>query len=690
MATMTMTKTMTKTMTTEETPVNTMWTGKPQTLQKEFKYDQTDTKNMEILTNIITELESLPDIGYFDLRISHNSEQTPTSNSTIPNICQLDECIQLKSITDNLQKYHFFVNKAKGAFDDNKKNMHYSSSNTSTHRKTDMCYRSSYKNRRRRYITNKSTQVAKFKFSMGFRFFYWNYYKNNRTMKDDAHLWSQTYLGSPPANRGYFVTDWYVAIKYQNLKEELLNNGICHILLAQWDNLMIKAAKHKQTNTVREIFCPRQTTAVCYDLMYQCVMTLSHLVAQMVYCNYDTLQSKFSETYRLSTELSSTTETYCLSINETYASLKHRHSEYHFMGKLLRENVECFGMSMYDCDGVRVRLYHGLDQIFTFSTVAPYIKGPMSSTTDYAVAVNFAGHAGMVLEIGVDSEYWRVKWKQSQSDHDDRIACFDCRFLSDYVNEQEIFTIGGLYQSQFNTIIMVESAINYVYYIKGLKQMTYCMIDIYDYDMMPNSTMRHSANGNLLSGRADHEEQMVWRLLSHELHRYYPTGRHCYEFRGCPQYFRQILHNHCLNVRTIRFKNRRCDVRLLFLVYCYDYGWINLNKLLTVFPNTERILYDAQEKNLSFLTNVSIYHSTLSYIQNNIHSNIQQIEIIINKKYCAAMIHHIQMYRRDFRVYNFTIDVYVINNVYTGTNIGEIKSECKIIISRFGCISKYM
>eukprot|EP00483_Globobulimina_turgida_P001445 UN01447 len=205
--------------------------------------------------------------------------------------------------------------------------------------------------------------------------------------------------------------------------------------------------------------------------------------------------------------------------------------------------------------------------------------------------------------------------------------------------------------------MIAQSGINYVKYVKGLKQMTYSMIDIYDYDMMPNSTMVHSENGNLLSGRADSEEQMVWRLLSHELHRYYPTGRHCHEFQSCPEYFRQLLHNHCLNVTTIRFRNRRCDVRLLFLVYCYDYGWINLNKLLTVFPNTERILYNAQKKDLSFLTNVSVYHSILSFIQQNPHSHIEQIEIIIDERYSDAMRQHIQIYRPDFTFYNFRIDV---------------------------------
>eukprot|EP01084_Bolivina_argentea_P281294 481254_1 len=105
---------------------------------------------------------------------------------------------------------------------------------------------------------------------------------------------------------------------------------------------------------------------------------ISHLIAIMVYCNYDTLQQKFSETFRR------------LNAQETNEELKKKHSNYHYLARYLRECVECFGMQYKkETEENYMNVYHGVCKQFMFSSVYAFIKGPLSTTTDYAVAVNF-------------------------------------------------------------------------------------------------------------------------------------------------------------------------------------------------------------------------------------------------------------------------------------------------------------
>eukprot|EP01084_Bolivina_argentea_P115803 205865_1 len=135
-------------------------------------------------------------------------------------------------------------------------------------------------------------------YNFGVRYFYWDYYKNSCNLQDDAHLWSRTYLGAPEANKGYLIGYWYIAPKYMNLKEELINNQIACINTIQWKNLYTKSTLHVRTTKVKEMKCCRSESSVYYDIYPNSLFAMNHLIAMQAYCNFDTLSSKFSETYR--------------------------------------------------------------------------------------------------------------------------------------------------------------------------------------------------------------------------------------------------------------------------------------------------------------------------------------------------------------------------------------------------------
>eukprot|EP01084_Bolivina_argentea_P308452 533388_1 len=191
-------------------------------------------------------------------------------------------------------------------------------------------------------------------FSFGFRYFYWDYYKNNLKTTDDADKWcGGIYGGKNTANGTSTCSKWYIIPKYDSLKQELTSNPICKISNDQWNIELGKAESHVETDTARKMSCARKETAAIYGMKFEATITTQHLLAMMVYCNFDMLQFKFSETFRHITK------------EEEDEDMQKRHKNYCFLGKLLRECVECFGMKWTN-ESSNLRLYHGVSKTFTF------------------------------------------------------------------------------------------------------------------------------------------------------------------------------------------------------------------------------------------------------------------------------------------------------------------------------------
>eukprot|EP01083_Nonionella_stella_P078045 213375_1 len=432
-------------------------------------------------------------------------------------------------------------------------------------------------------------------FSYGDRFFYWDHYRDNAGTIDPAGLpdpFLQAGVMNVPlgleAQMG--LKFWYVTNKYENFQEELLKNAICVISKRRWDQLLIKAKQFLKTDIAKEIrVCPRTDSAQCYDMCFEALMNIHHLVAVMAYCNFDVLSYQFSETFRRNK-------------GEHIDAWKARHSHYYHLARYLREAVECFGMRVPNPNPKEFNLFHGTTKAFLFPSMNAYFKGPFSTTQSYAVALGFAEGNGVVLELGLRISEWLIRSDHSKSRAFPRLNCWDCCWVSDHVVEQEILFIGGLAKLSFNTIIEVGTGVNYCGWVQGLKQATY---------LMSNGDVW--ANANIPKTKL--EQQMVFRLLSHELHRHNPNHSYANEFKSCPRYFKAILHEHCQNIRTIAFpKESWEESKVHQLLFTDNNGWIKLPILCTIFTNVQEIQFVAKAKHIPLLKNGFIFRAILEFL----------------------------------------------------------------------------
>ena len=141
---------------------------------------------------------------------------------------------------------------------------------------------------------------------------------------------------------------------------------------------------------------------------YVVEMKLEHLLVIMIYCNYDKLQYEFKKTYR---------------INDNGKS----HRNYYHLGKYLSTAVNSFGIDIK----VVGTFYHGINRKIYLphygSTglshwIAMY--GPLSTTSSFNVALNFATSNGVILKLSPCKFTYIFQ------------CCYDCAWLSDFPIEE--------------------------------------------------------------------------------------------------------------------------------------------------------------------------------------------------------------------------------------------------------------
>eukprot|EP01083_Nonionella_stella_P295912 1005487_1 len=485
-------------------------------------------------------------------------------------------------------------------------------------------------------------------YSYGKRFFYWKHYENNDAIYDRAHCDSGTlktqsfgdlavnndfneHNSHPPANGNDTLSHWHIPQKHQNLKDELLNNVICRISKAAYCQTLSKAMYHKQTDRVRRLTSHTdhhdskdyRILNVCYELEAGCCMLEDHLVAIMVQCNFDTLQNEFRKTYRRNH-------------GEEDVDLKRRHSNFYWLARRLRECVECFGMERQYLTREKktIDVWHGLNKAFIFPSMFAHIKGPCSTTTEYAVAMSFCDNKGMVLKlqttkqwiskigpgmgIVLRNQYPNGGWVEDRSAA--RVSAFDCSWISKFSNEHEIFTIGGLYR--FNIAeIETPTGENYGQYVKGIKQLTHCM----------------SVGGpfNRDKPQTDFEKAIVLKLLSHALFQCDPNHQDAKQFEECPDYVTNTLMKQCKHIRYICFPQNATRNAAVSKMFMNANGWINLDSLLSVFPNVIKILFNARRYDALFIGNETFWKSVADSLPQK--PGLNCIEIRLNAQ-CNSVI----------------------------------------------------
>eukprot|EP01083_Nonionella_stella_P101236 286751_1 len=266
-----------------------------------------------------------------------------------------------------------------------------------------------------KFFTNIQPQMNN---HLGFRYYYWSYYRDNT----DADMY----------NIGYQVSDWYITNKHVTLKEELLSASIP---LQLFDLLLKSAINYLGCDHCKQhMICNTARWETQYNIIKGSEITASHLICVLLWCNHDSFRASLCDTYhRISGE-------------ETDVALKERHSHFYYVGKYLREIVECFGGAGTSANESQSIWYHAIHDSLVFDSRNNRIKWPMSVTNKYEVIyLNTETEHGLILELVSDTNY------------------FDCQWISDFVYENDKLLIGGLTPLVLNTIICIKHGVCHDY-----------------------------------------------------------------------------------------------------------------------------------------------------------------------------------------------------------------------------------
>eukprot|EP01083_Nonionella_stella_P148331 469324_1 len=264
----------------------------------------------------------------------------------------------------------------------------------------------------------------------GIRFYYWPFYKDTKEDTGKPVIYTnmnntQQHYWTDPGNAGYKTRDWYVEAKYEDMRDEIVNNPICSLTKQQYDSLQCTAEIEfgKQ-------FCRRLTQNKYLAAPYEVnEMELKHVVAMLLYTNYTDLCTAFARTLRRDGGM------------ETDEKWKARHANYWHMAKTLREMVEVFGIDRFDmCDAYR-KLYHGISAPLYLKSLYTTFCGTMSTSMSLSVASRFATGKGdgVILTLFMPRTHTLL-------------FGFECWRISDFPDEEEILFYGGFSKVQIGCI----------------------------------------------------------------------------------------------------------------------------------------------------------------------------------------------------------------------------------------------
>ena len=162
-------------------------------------------------------------------------------------------------------------------------------------------------------------------FDIGFRFYYWPYYKHKQHLRDVD--WNLNDHG------GYFINQLNIDPKYENLKDEIINNTIYPLGSFQINISITKADKLMATFRAKSIrgYLSGVNHSLHYEIQIYSPLKYSQLLSLVLYTDWTDLQSEFSKSFRR------------INQHETLTTVKERNQEFFHWSKNLREAVEIYG-----------------------------------------------------------------------------------------------------------------------------------------------------------------------------------------------------------------------------------------------------------------------------------------------------------------------------------------------------------
>eukprot|EP01084_Bolivina_argentea_P156957 273494_1 len=171
---------------------------------------------------------------------------------------------------------------------------------------------------------------ATHQYSFGKRYYYWHKFKDLNV--SDFHNMD-----------GSNYSDWYISPKYDSFRTELTNNNIQQLTIEQLRSAYTIARGSKDTYHSKkylkaDLFDAGYVFAntTYFGIEKDSNATTNHLLSIYLYCSFDTLSYKFSNTFRRENE------------KESDKSLKKRHSNFYYFSKYLNETIMVFGNENID------------------------------------------------------------------------------------------------------------------------------------------------------------------------------------------------------------------------------------------------------------------------------------------------------------------------------------------------------
>ena len=247
-------------------------------------------------------------------------------------------------------------------------------------------------------------------FSVGLRFYYWDYYKYREELPADEQR-----DGTIGYHSGYKVSELFVDKKYESFAEEIMNYNHIYMNIKEFrDLIMKKAEEYINTKRVKAI----KASGIYHSRRHYEVEAfgVNNLLSIVLYTDFTELSGVFSGSFRKIFQY------------ETLSQIKRRNSKYWHWSKYLRETVEIYGTYAYFSDKVNLNppFYTGIGSVLEMPSFSVRLCSPTSTSVHLEVAVKFGGEEGLILQLNTKGMF---RWSYLKG--------FDVSFISQFKEEDE-------------------------------------------------------------------------------------------------------------------------------------------------------------------------------------------------------------------------------------------------------------
>ena len=465
-------------------------------------------------------------------------------------------------------------------------------------------------NDKNKFVTNHN--------GFGYRYYYWPYYEN----KEEKDLWN---IGD------YEYKDWYINKKFSTLKEEILNL----LNLIQFNILYKTATNYLNCNHCKqEMKCNTVSWEVEYEINKGEAIKLHHLICILLICNYDLVRDKLLKTYyEIPKDI------------ENIQSLKQRHSEFYHIAKYLRETVECYGFiddnkeddDKKDADGGKY-FYHSINESVIINDKIINIKYPFSVTDKYKVIyLNTNNENGLILSLNNNN---------IDNNNNGNDKYFDCKWISDFIFENEYFYVGGFNSFNVNTIISCKNGLNHNYEIYW--NSLFILKNLF------NGKFYKYGDKNNVNKKY---QEVSKQLITNKMYNHYT------ESEILPNYIKRITNNYFessseinINYKSIKEIEENGGYKFLseLLLNTNDFISIDIFKLL--FPNLKEIIVDYTDCNKNeYRVDSRLFSYILLYLKSI--NNWHEIIVILPDGYDQDKLHStINSFSEQFKQFSWTLN----------------------------------